>query len=347
VTDYSRQRPLLLTLLCTAASCSIPTDTPTWDTEWTASAGTIAVTAADVLPDDVSEDGQSFTVPVFPSTTTFMLSEFCAGCEAGGGPKPPFEQTVAWEPATPVDVVGGVVVGGELRVRLRHGWGFDPLRPGGPETGSLTVELVDLGGTSFGSASLDGGSSEFPSGADRDLVISLEPGELEGGGVLLVDLSSPAGADATLDPTAELSVSVLTGSSIRAGAVDIRIGDGDVESTALQFDLTDVDDEVEGHVERGALVLTTGNTLDLAIGGALDLRPGQGAVITKALAVPKENAVQRFELSQEEIRSILGQLVDVRARGRVIAGQDGTVRVEPADRLDLKLDLELTVRVGS
>jgi hypothetical protein len=229
---------------------------------------------------------------------------------------------------------------------LSHSWGFDPLRPGGSELGVITIEVTDEMGTPFGSTTLDGAETDFPSGSGLEVSVNLDAGEFQGGGVIRVRVVSPAGADATVDPAAELSVAVLLGSFLRASSLDVSVGDDDVESDPLQLDLTDIDSEVESHVRRGALILFTNNTLDLGIGGALDVQPGQGSVISRALAIPKGEEQQRFDLSLEEIQSILGQVVDLRARGRVLGGEDGVVRVQPQDRLDLRLDLELTVRIG-
>ncbi len=292
--------------LVVLAACAIPTDTPVWDTEWTA----------------------------------------CPSCPAGAVLKPAFDETVDFTPPAPVDVVGAVIVGGEARFTLSHEWGFDPLRPGGGELGSITIEVADEMGQPFGSATLDGAQSDFPSGSSRDVTVPLGSGELTTGGLVRVRVVSPEGTDATLDPAGELSVAVLMGSFLRATAVDVRIGDKDVESDPLQLDLSQVDSEVQSKVRRGALILFTNNTLDVGIGGALDVKPLQGTVISKALAVPKGEIEQRFELSLEEIQSILGQLVDLRARGKILGGPDNVVRVEPRDRLDLRLDLELSVRIG-
>lgn len=328
------------------SGCAIPTDTPNWDTEWTASAGTVGVTAADVLPDDVNTDGGTFRVPIFPATTSLRLSDFCPSCPTGTGPKPAFDETVEVDPSTPVDIVGGALLGGLARFRLSHSWGFDPLRPGGTEFGTITVEVTDAMGAPFGSTTLDGADTDFPSGSTRDVSVGLEAGEFQGGGTIRIRVVSPVGSDATVDPATELSVTVLTGSFLRASSLDVSLGDAEVESDPLQLDLTDVDSEVESQVRRGALILFTNNTLDLGIGGALDVLPVQGNVISRALAIPKGQQEQRFDLSLEEIQTILGQLVNLRARGRVLGGEDGIVRLRPQDRLDLRLDLELTVRIG-
>ncbi len=126
----------------------------------------------------------------------------------------------------------------------------------------------------------------------------------------------------------------------------MSLGDTDVETEPLQLDLSEIDSDVQSQVRRGAIILFTNNTLDLGIGGALDVLPFQGSVISRALAIPKGQQEQRFDLSLEELQTILGQLVNLRARGRVLGGEDGIVRLRPQDRLDLRLDLELTVRIG-
>jgi len=326
--------------------CDIPTDVPIWDTEWRASAGQASLTAADVLPSDVVKIGNSFSLPIFPSTAGLALSRFCTACTAASGPKPAFDAVAVYQPSTPVDVVGGTIIAGEGRFSLRHSWGFDPLRPGGTATGSLSIEIVGQTGDVLGVATLDGAEIDFPSGTTRTLSVPVNGGRLEGGSEIRVRVASPAGADATLDPSAELAVSLLSDSFLLASSVDIRISDAAVESSALAFDLTEVDESVGGSVQRGALVIATGNSLDLGVGGAIEVDPGEGSVIRKALVIPKGTSEQSFELTVEEIQSMLGRLVDVRGKGVVQGGAGQVVTVSPIDRLDVKVDLELSIRIG-
>lgn len=336
----------VLPLVLFGASCAVPTDAPIWDTEWTASAGEVSVTAADVLPSDVDHEGSSFRMPLYPTTASFALSEFCPDCPAGQGSKPAFDGIVTFESSSPVEVAGGIVTGGEVRLRVTHDWGFDPLRPGGSESGVLSVEIVDESGQPLGAATLDGAVTDFPSGTSRELIVPVSSAVLQGSGQARLRLASPAGGEAVLNPSAEMSVSVVEGSFLRASELDVHIGDEDVVSDPLALNLTDIDSDVQSRVRQGALVLITNNTLDLGVGGTLEVRPLQGASISKSLAIPKGEQLQRFDLSLSEIQSILGQLIDLRARGTIEGGEGGIVRLRPEDRLDLRLDLELSVRIG-
>lgn len=335
--------------LSLATACDVPTDAPVWDTLWSLTVGDISLSPADLFPDDVDLTGTTFGFPVPPTLSTSPLETFCPDCEEGSSAHAGLDGEIFIASFISGAIREADLSGGHIRVTLEHEWTFDPLRPAGDETGRIVITAEDGSDPPriLAEAILDGADTDFPSRVVRTVELTSGPTPFTGGGRVRVRLTGPAGPSAgPLETQAPLRVA-LTDGVLEANWVEFTVRDEETVSDAVTLDLTDVDPDVDEHVLAGGFILKTSNTLDAGLAGTLEVLPVGSTLITKTLAIPKGDETQLVELTAEEVHEVVGARVIVRARGRIEGAAGGILRVEPDDRLQGKLDLQVAVRVGS
>jgi hypothetical protein len=327
------------------AACDIPTQLPRFEPRFVVPVEGTGLGVGDLLPASVTQTGTAFRVNIPGASTQLTLGDMCEPCRGAHlavVPKPAFTHGFSVTAALPQQVASAVVAAADVQVRVRHSLGFDPLQPTGrTENGTLTL-TVTSGGRQLGTAVVTG---PLPPGADLLRTISLAPGDIAGPLELLVVLVSPAGGPVLINRDALFRVDVLP-TAVTASEARVVVTGRQVSVRPFQVDLTGMDEELRGRVRSGALIMVMDNPF--AVGGALQLRlrVQDGADIQRNVNVAAGRTSQRVELSQQEIRSLLGQWVNVSLTGPV-SGTAGPVTVRPGTEITLEPRLELVLEIGS
>ena len=140
-----------LPLIIVAASCDIPTSTPSWEGTWELAEHSIALHPEDLLPEGivVTDNGSSFRLEGAGARDELTLGDHCAACRDADGSvtvKPAFSLEHGFPLYFPGMVQQASVVGGEALVTLRNHLPFDPIRPGSGAEGALEVAIVGTAG---------------------------------------------------------------------------------------------------------------------------------------------------------------------------------------------------------
>jgi hypothetical protein len=329
------------------AACDLPTDLPHWDTTWVVPGKGASFSVSQLLPSGVSAspDGSAFRLDVAPSTFSTSLGEACGGaCPPVNGavvPKPAFTATLGSSLPLPTGVASATVVGGSVVVNATNGFSFDPLRPGGGAFGTMTL-TVSAGGTVLASTVVDGATTPFPSGSTLTRTLPLASAPVTGAISVQLVLTSPAGGPAMVNTSDRLTVSA-SAQGVRLGDARVDVGNRPVSVPPVELELDGLDEQVTERVHGGALVLGITNPFAGAT-GAMTLRitaPG-AATITKPVAVRAGATTERVELTQAELRSILGRPgVVLSASGSLSSASP--VLVTPTQTVSITTKLELVL----
>jgi hypothetical protein len=331
--------------------CDVPTEAPEWEQRWIVPAEETTFGVDDLLPDGVllSPGGTAFAVSVDPITFDESLGNLCGAClplEGLTAPKPGFQSTLQEAASLPNDVEGATVQDGQIRVEIRNGFGFDPIRPAAGVTGTLTMSLYDgsSNGNLLDQVVADGATESFPGGSSMVKTLDFS-GEVGTSLMVLVEVNSPAGDPVLIDTaerlTVDASVPILSISSAR---VDVSGQEFTMDGTDM--DLEDVDEEVADRVISGAIEMQIENPW--SIGATVNLTvQSPGNLITKGFNIPSgATSTARVEFTQAELRSILGQPNVVMGGSGVVVPSAGAVTLTPGQTLSLDTRLDLVIRIG-
>src|SRR5438045_3814213 len=130
--------------LALVAACDIPTHAPNWDMTWNVPSKSTSLSVSAILPNGVSvtPNGSAFQVNVAPVTITRTLGADCPACAAANGKtvaKPAFTSSGNGSTTLPAGLTSATLIGDTLIVTITNGLNFDPIRPGGGATGTLTI----------------------------------------------------------------------------------------------------------------------------------------------------------------------------------------------------------------
>lgn len=340
--------PALALLLAGAlgAGCEFPTAAPRFQSRFLLPLEETRVSAAELLPAGVVATGSGFAITVGAVSTQRTLGQMCGQpCTQRQSlvtPKPAFTDVVTLSLPLPPEVAGGTITGGNLNVTLSHSFNFDPLRPAGAtQTGSIGL-VVRSSGVTLGSATID---QAFPRTAPATRSIPLA-GPVAGPVQLVLTLVSPAGGNVVIDNASSFVVS-LPGTVVTASEARVLVQNRGISAQPMTLDLTGVDGGIRDRVRGGALVLVLSNPF--AVAGTLQLRlqaATSGADIVRPVQVAPAGTTQRLELTQEELRSLLGHRVTATVAGPV-SGTAGPITVRPEQELVLVPRLDLILEIGS
>ena len=324
-------------------ACDIPTELPILEPRLVFEAERSTITADQLLPANVTVQGNSFLVTFTTATVTRTLGEACPSCAQFNGqtaPKPAF--TAAFPPATvslPTGVRSATLSNNVLNLQVFNGLSFDPLRPSATARGTLAVRITSAG-TVLADTVLSGQNIALPAGQNTTIPVPLRPVTVANTAniVLEITLVSPAGDPALINTNAQLRV---TPASATASSAVVDVVNRVVSVRQTELDLEDIDQGVIDHVKSGALVVVMNNPFNIA--GTFSVRFTPAVVSTKTVPVAPGATAPRIQFTQAELRQLLGRSVLMNISGPV-TGPAGGITVTPNQFVDVstRVDVVLT-----
>lgn len=351
----------LLAGLPLLAACEVPSEAPIFRQTWVVPADTVAVAAADILPDGITISGDAFAFDTPGATFSTTLADLCGqpACQVPGtvtAPTPAFSSppgALSSTVAFPDGVTSATSDGAIVHIAITNDLGFDLLRPNGAGTapfGTMTITI------SSGAASqqyvLNGATQGLPTGAATPLILLLDAGTtLTDELAFDVSFDVPAGGPAPMNGSNGIEIAVSVQEFLVSQAT-IALSEA-VSTDPTEFDLEDIDfgDEIQG----GAILMDITNPLTASAAfNAVIIAPAQDGeplvTITKPFAIAAQpTSTATITLSQAELRSIVGkQGVTIRMDGTVTGtGPGGTVTVTPASEITVRTKLQFTIDIGA
>jgi hypothetical protein len=233
-----------------------------------------------------------------------------------------------------------------VRVGIHNGFAFDPLRPGGTETGVLTVEVrAGGGGPVLGTLEMDGGSESLPAGATVTRTLALTPGHIGTTLQAVVHIQSPAGTPVVIGAEDQLTVTA-TPEFVRLASAVVDVSGEEVALDPVELDVEGIDETITDHIDRGAVLLDVTNPFGVALDAVLEIRHPGGSVL-KDVHVPADAASSvSVPYTAEELRDFLGR-ADVTLLGTGgVSGGAGSITVRPGQELVLDGKIDLTLTLG-
>jgi hypothetical protein len=344
-------RGLPLLLAVAGAACDIPTESPQWDTQWTVPADSARIDVSELLPASVgiTPDGTAFSITVPPVTFSQSLGDMCPSCPpAAVAPKPAFQTSFQDVTNLPADVSSVTTRTASATVSLDNGFSFDPIRPGGSETGELRLEVRDgdASGPIVAELTIDGATDSIPPGSTYIATMDLDAKTFGSVLTAVVFLDSPSGSTVVLTSSDEFSVDVSPSEVLVDEAV-VALVDQAVDIDPVSLDADDIPDEIIDRLEGGALILEVDNPFDVEANLDLQISGPGFPAIQKGVAVGMGASEEMVELTAAELRSFLGQPnVSFEGSGAASA-PSGTTAVRADQVLRFQALIQLTVRVGS
>lgn len=347
----ARRRPRVgpasaVLMMAAIAACDIPTALPEWDTRWMVPAERTRLTVADLLPFDIIETADGFDIELPELSLTRSLGELCEPCAAANGlvvPKPPFTAEFFSEIPVSASIASARIEGGSVLLEVTHDLAFDPIRPGGAETGVMVLELQS-DGVMIARDSIDGAVTALPPGAVLERELVLGAAMVSGAVDVVVTLNSPAGPPVEVTTEDRISVTLPT-STVAVDDLRLLVDDL-IETEPLILELDAVDEGLRDRVRSARVHLEIDNPFDL--NGDLTLRfssPNLG--IDKPVSLEPGEGEATIDLSREEIFSILTEPeVVITLSGPAVTPESGSA-VEPGQELDVQVRLELVVASSS
>jgi hypothetical protein len=333
------KRALSLVSLLVAA-CDIPTGLPKLNPEFAVRLQSTTISTAQLLPSSVTAANGGFSVSVQPIVLGSDLAALCPHCAPFNGmvvPKPAFTAEISQALPLPTDVIGATLLSGTVRMAMTHNFGFDPLRPGGSQTGTITV-TVRSGPTVLGSKAFSGATMAFASGTTITDSIAVS-GVINQSPAVFVNITSPAGDPIAVNTSRSFSLTATPGTNV-ASAVQVRINNRQVSGQPVQVDLADVDRFIANRVQSGSLILELTNPY--GVSGTMTLTiNGTQVPIVKNVTVPAGDAAITIPLSKAELRSMLGRVITISTAGTVSAPDGVTIAPTSAFVIDPLLVLQM------
>jgi hypothetical protein len=333
----------------TLAACDIPTSPPRVEQRWILPVERATLGVAELLPDGVEDDGSFFLVSVAPVTVVERLTDVCEGCAALDGlvaPKPGFEDSLQVTTTLPDGVSGADLASASVQVVIHNAFGFDPLRPGGPETGTLSVEVrAGVGGEVLGRLTMDGAIESLPAGATVSRTLSLEAAALGTTLQAVVSIASPAGNPVVIDADDELTVTA-TPTLVRLASALVDVTGEVVTLDPVALDVEGIDEAVTDHILTGAILLDVVNPFGVAVDALLEIRHPDGSVVKAVTLGADASSTISVPYTADELRSFLGRTgVDLVGTGSVAPGA-GLVTLVPGQEMVLDGKIDLTLSIG-
>lgn len=343
-----------LALAVLPGACDVPTESPHWDADWEVPTGSARVGVEVLLPSGVGvgPEGETFQVELDDLVMEWSLSELCPHCQVEEGatvPKPAFTTEVHMEGGTSTDLISADLVQATVRVRATHDFGFDPIRPGQGETGSLELKIVDEETDRvLVSVTADGEEEAFPPGPDGglDWELAIEPGETTPHIRAEVVLDSPEGDSVELDGSESLEVEVESG-PVSAASARVDLEGLSVPMDAEGFSVAGVDPEVAKRVEEGTIHLDVDNPFAVGMEADLTIAGSGFEDVSRSFSLPPDpSAAVEMSLSGDELRSFLGR-DGVELNGTALLTDGASdVSVEPGQAMGFEARLDFSLRMG-
>ena len=334
------------------ASCSVPTDSPAWDTRWIVPAEDAGIPVSEFLPGsvDVTPDGDAFTVQVEAFAFSKSLGEACPPCEAWNGqtvPKPAFQMSLEGSTDLPSGVLSVEVERVAVAVWVTNGFSFDPIRPGGDDSGNLVLQLFggDDGGALLDEVTVDGAVEEFPPGSVLAETLRVAAGSQVSRFRAAIQLDSPEGDSVRVDTDDRLDVEV-TPIAVRVASARVEVAGREIAMDSVELDAADVDGDIADRVRSGAIEIFVENPF--GVGAELGLRvSGSFPDITKSMRLSAAAAsTTRVEFTGEEMRRFLGRSSVMLSGTGTVSAEATPITVAPRDTVKMDTRLDVVLRVG-
>ncbi len=299
-----------LAVVLLTAACDIPTELPKWNPTFAVPLEGTSIPVAQLLPSSVQIRSGAFVLSPAPITFQAQLGAFCLPCRQLSSqivPKPEFDAALIIPLPFPADVIEATVTGGWIHFSIRNGFSFDPVRPGGAQTGMLAIEIQTMNGAVRGSYTLSGVERGFPPATTITDSISISAGSATAGFQVRLHVHSPAGPPVRVDPQQSLQLTV-TPRELAVSEARVLVENRQVTAQQLQLNLTGVDEFIIRRVRGGKLVLAIQN--DLVVGGTFTLNiTGGFAPVAKTITLTEGATTVEVTLTEPELESILGRSV--------------------------------------
>lgn len=322
------------------AACGIPTDIADWDTTWSVPTSGTTLSVNSLLPAGVTAAGNAFALSVPAASISRRLADDCAACAAADGftvPKPAFVGTGTTTATLPSAVTSATLGANTLNVTLRHGYGFDPLRPSSSARGWLRV-VVSSNGIVIGRDSINGATTAFPANTNLVRTMSLTGDVTRTGVLVTTTIDSPAGDAAPMQSSATLTATAAF-STVTVTRATVALTNQAVASEPTTLNLSDIDSAIRDRAQGGKLALTIVNPF--AATGTLTVSfTGGTQAVTKSILLSTGPSTQEIVLSKEELRALLGSSITMRATGQV---NGGAVTVAPGQTASVSSRLLFTL----
>ena len=327
------------------AACDIPTSAPKWSTRWVVPTDSLSIAVASLLPSAVSiaPDSSAFRVTVDSTEFLQSLGQACEQCRAVNGsvaPKPAFATVFGSSIALPQDVASVMMSRGSATVQLFNGFGFDPLRPSALARGSLTITLASRGAT-LASVTVDGADTPLAPNQWLSRTLPLASATLAGPITVSVALDSPAGDPTWVDTTRQLTV-VAKLDEVDVSEASIRVDNKSIDPSQVELNFDNVDQRLIDRVEDGALRFEIGNPFQ--VGGSIQATlQTPTTTVVKTFTVEPGAATQRLELTNAELRSILGQPSATLVVSGALSAPSGVAVIRPRQAISIGSRVEVAL----
>ena len=350
-TERAGRNLLMVCSILGAAACDLPSDLPTWETAWELPGESTRLGVESFLPAGVTMEGDTlFRFTPAPLVIRAALSDLCPPCAFLGGivvPKPAIRAGFSDHGDLPEGILGATLRDGTVTVRIRNGLGFDPLRPGGASSGTLTLTLRSApDGRVLGRAVVSGGDRALPPGGSIQEAMTLIPGPVGSRVLGEVFLDSPAGSPVRISGADFLQVDVIPG-VLRVAEALVEVGGQAVDMDPVDLDLAALDGSILDRATGGRLRLVVDNPFAAAADLSVKVQAGADVPVTKALRVQQGRSAASLEYSAGELRRFLGRDgARFTAAGHVDPAADPVVLV-PGSALTFRTSFVIHLSTGS
>jgi len=357
----------IIALAIIAGACAVPTESPNWDMTWNVPVpdkGKLNIGVATFLPPGVTLT--TTTPAAFRATIAAAppiartLGAQCPACPNATAQKPSFTAPLS---STTVSLTAGtsltsgtLTTGSQIALSLNNGFTFDPIRPPGGPTGTMTF-TVSNGATTLGLLTLDGATSAIPAGATSNFTIPLA-GTINSSSAITVTMTMVSPAGSAANPVAMNAAQPFTATAtptLNISQATVSIGAQSVNAAADTIDLSDIDSSIVRRIKdtttnQGIMFLTIVNPF--TVGGNMSLNfsavPGSPAftAISKAVVLPAApngttpvTSTIPITFTGKELRTILAHKLLVAFGGNTAAG---SLTVTPSQVISASARLQIT-----
>lgn len=335
-----------------ATACEYPTDLPIIEQRWIAPIEDTRFGVGDLLPGQVSisPDGNNFQIDFDPVAFSATLADLCGACVAADGftvPKPPFSGDIISGIDFPAQVSAVTIVDGTVLIEITNGLNFDPLSPGGSETGEIVITVTDDADDDVvATTTVDGATTPFGQGTTLNLTLPLQPVTVEGNIVATVTLTSPSGDPVTVDSSLPISI-VATVSNVLVSEVSVDVSNEAVTLDPVSIDLEDLGDEIAERLLSGAFVIDVENPFGVGAMVQFTIDGPTISPIQKSLQIDASPvSTERVDFTNAELQSMLGQSSLSLTGGATVDPAAGIVSVRPGQELVFAASLDFILQVG-
>lgn len=339
-------------LVVLAAACDLPTQAPKWNTTWILPIKDDTVRVAQFLPNTVDTAAGAFTTTVKRDSVLQSLGQMCPACAPANGTTaslPAFNVTLTHTDSFPSQVISITPGAGlALSFRLDNGLGFDPLRPGTGQTGSIVTLVQDSAGNTIARDSVDGTDTSFASGTSLTRSLSLGSSPIGGHVTVSAAISIPGSDPVLVDTSNYFRVVTLTDTVSLAG-VTVQLSNQSVTSDSVSVDWSGIDSDIQSKMQGAELQLKIQNPFSAAGGGTVSFKTGASDVISpKVINFAQGASIDTIGITQQEIQALTaaGQS-EITVQASVSGtGAGQSVTITPTQVAIIQAHVLITILVG-